>query len=106
MKWNLAFVLAIALCLSLAVVVACGDDDDDDDNDDNDDGSYDCADACNVLYECGYAIFVDDVELSEEECVTGCNDEGGVGSCEAACLDAYSDDGDCEAFAECAMNCV
>ena len=105
MKWRLSFLVALMLCLSLVIVVACGDDDDDDD--DNDDaGSYDCTDACGAIYGCDYVLYADDYELSEAECVQGCNDEGGVGSCEAGCLDAFADDADCDALVACAEGCM
>ncbi|MDP8223619.1 MAG: hypothetical protein P9L99_09685 [Candidatus Lernaella stagnicola] len=101
--WKYTLLLCVSLVLALSMFAACGDDDDDDDGGG---GGYTCADACSVIYDdCGAVLAVDGYTLSEAECVEGCNDEGGIGSCETACLDTYAEDEDCDAFADCAYNC-
>lgn len=105
------WIVIICLVLGMGTLMACnskssggggggGDDDDDDD------GVWTCAEACSVIYNsCGLAITYDGMQLTEAECAQGCDDEGGLSSCEVSCLDGFATDSACETFANCVDAC-
>ena len=103
--WKLALLAVLAGIVAMAVVLSCGGEGDDDDSGGGD-GGWTCAQGCSIVYDdCNKSIYVDGSPVPHDECVDGCNNQGGPSDCMVVCLDNFTNDDDCEALAECLVGC-
>ncbi|HPQ67983.1 MAG TPA: hypothetical protein PKW95_02565 [bacterium] len=112
--WLLFALLCVSVCLSVGLLIACGDDDDDDD-DNNDAGDDDdnttgtgCAGICQRGYECfGDEYYEYGGYENMDECIEQCeNDMASLDETTANCIFGCNSITDCEDWAACTSACA
>jgi len=103
---KVAWIFLFAL-MGLMVLLAssCGDDDDDSSGGSS---GYSCSEACQMFYDnCSDELSTLPVPFSSQsECTSGCEDQGGIDSCESDCIDQFKSDKDCTAVFTCIYGCA